>query len=408
MSELKKILLLSAYDAESHRRWRLALAAQFPDIDWVQLSLAPRWFNWRIRGNPLTWALNESEVLNQAFSQIWATSMTDLATLRGLVPSLAAVPTYLYFHENQFAYPLSDHQKLSVHKNSLEPKMVQLYSALAADRLLFNSAYNRDTFLAGVADLLQKMPDEVPRGVAERLGAKAQTLHVPLECDCYLPKLEGSESNVAIEQDPPVLAAERPSLNSRQSPHLNPAIAQRPLEIVWNHRWEYDKGPQQLLEILQMLPSELSLTVHIVGQKFRRSPKEFEYILALLQQNQWLGSWGYVESEAAYRQLLCRSDVVLSTALHDFQGLSVLEAVAAGCIPLVPLRLAYEELFEPHWCYPGEVDSPSASQACAELIQRYCQNVYSDQGLPMAPSLDHLSWRTLSGDYRRLIDNIYL
>lgn len=383
MSDSKKILLLSAYDAESHRRWRLALAAQFPDIEWVQLSLAPRWFNWRIRGNPLSWALNEAQVLNQAFSQIWATSMTDLATLRGLVPSLAAVPTYLYFHENQFDYPLSDHQKHSAQKHSLEPKMVQLYSALAADRLLFNSAYNRDTFIAGVKDLLQKMPDEVPLGVAEQLAAKAQTLPVPLEDHCYSPSPE-----------------------LQPSPHSKPAIPQRPLEIVWNHRWEYDKGPQQLLEVLQMLPPELALKVHIVGQKFRRSPTEFEHILTLLEQNQWLGTWGYVDSEVAYRQLLRQSDVVLSTALHDFQGLSVLEAVAAGCIPLVPLRLAYRELFEPRWCYPGELDSPSALQACAELIQEYCNNVYNEQGLPLAPSLDHLSWRALSSDYRHLIDTV--
>ena len=46
-----------------------------------------------------------------------------------------------------------------------------------------------------------------------------------------------------------------------------------------------------------------------------------------------------------------RCDVVVSTALHDFQGLAVLEAVAAGCIPLLPNRLCYGEWFTDSYLY---------------------------------------------------------
>lgn len=42
--------------------------------------------------------------------------------------------------------------------------MVQLYDALVADRLAFNSAFNRSTFLSGDEDLLKAMPDAVPHG----------------------------------------------------------------------------------------------------------------------------------------------------------------------------------------------------------------------------------------------------
>ena len=43
--------------------------------------------------------------------------------------------------------------------------------ALAAGRLLFNSAFNRDRLLGGLAALLAKMPDAVPDGIVDSLAA---------------------------------------------------------------------------------------------------------------------------------------------------------------------------------------------------------------------------------------------
>ncbi|MDC0414664.1 DUF3524 domain-containing protein, partial [Gammaproteobacteria bacterium] len=106
-----KILLLSAYDAMSHTIWRRRLAAMFPEHEWTQLALPPRHFNWRIRGNSLQWALNEQDALTQDYDLLIATSMVDLASLRGFVPSLSKIPTLLYFHENQFVYPEGNTQR---------------------------------------------------------------------------------------------------------------------------------------------------------------------------------------------------------------------------------------------------------------------------------------------------------
>ena len=70
------------------------------------------------RGNPLSWAVSERAELERDYDLVVATSMVDLATLKGLVPSLANTPSVVYFHENQFAYPLSAEQH-----NSIEPQM---------------------------------------------------------------------------------------------------------------------------------------------------------------------------------------------------------------------------------------------------------------------------------------------
>jgi hypothetical protein len=159
-----RILLLSAYDAESHRYWREGLVAAFAEHDWTVLTLPARYFSWRIRGNSLSWSRQERARLEAGYDLVIATSMVDLATLRGFVPQLAQVPNLVYFHENQFAYPVTSEQNS---RGTVEAQIVNLYSALCADRVLFNSHYNRQTFLSGVARLLKKLPDFVPDDILQ-------------------------------------------------------------------------------------------------------------------------------------------------------------------------------------------------------------------------------------------------
>ncbi|MBW2510173.1 MAG: hypothetical protein JRE81_16205, partial [Deltaproteobacteria bacterium] len=67
-----------------------------------------------------------------------------------------------------------------------------------------------------------------------------------------------------------------------------------------------------------------------------------------------LRHWGYISSRCDYLAALATSDVALSTALHEFQGLAILEAAACGAVPLVPDDLAYREIWPEEWRYSGE------------------------------------------------------
>jgi len=369
-----KILLLSAYHATSHQQWADQLIDGLPEHDWQLLTLPPRHFSWRIRGNSLLWAFGDATLLQQPWDLILATSMVDLSTLRGMVPALCKIPTVVYFHENQFDYPTSGMGR----PFAIEPCLVSLYSALCADRIVFNSDYNRTTFIEGTDILLNKLPDKFPGTIVKQLKQNSSVLPVPVPACFY-------------------------QANTRNHSKTDNTY----FDIVWNHRWEYDKGPDRLLRCLEQLCTQhqhttLHLRFHIVGQQFRQRPEAFEKIKTLLEANGWLGQWGFVASRQRYLELLQASCLVLSTALHDFQGLAVLEASAAGCMPVVPNRLAYPEFIADNCRYASDTANPETeARSAAEMInQRYQQ--WQNRQLELPPFCD-LSWKALKTDYENLL-----
>jgi glycosyltransferase involved in cell wall biosynthesis len=352
----RKVLLLSAYDAVSHRLWRQSLLTMFPEFNWTVLTLPPRHFAWRIRGNSLSWAFNHRGLLTDNHDFLVVTSMVDLTALRGFVPELSRLPTLVYFHENQFAYPIGDRQFVSV-----EPQILNLYTALCADKLVFNSDWNRQSFLNGVRTLLKNMPDHVPARLIERLQ-HAQVLAVPLADELF--------DRTEVKED---------EIRDRKV-----------LNIVWNHRWEYDKGPALLLAIVDaLIAADIRFCLHLLGERFRRSPAEFTEISAKLasfyqHNNIAPGHRDYLAERRDYEQVLRAADVVLSTADHDFQGLSLLEGIACGCTPLAPARLVYPEYLSTEFLYSGSADPAIAAASAVSSLKILANSKLAAEPLPRA------------------------
>jgi hypothetical protein len=133
-----RILLLSPYDAMSHQYWWQGLRDNLTDHEFCVVTLTPRFFSWRFRGNSLSFAFDER--VREAYDLVIATSMTDLSSLRGMCPSLCAIPTIIYFHENQFAYPdntsLADNRSASLERlveRQVERQITSIYTAISAD-----------------------------------------------------------------------------------------------------------------------------------------------------------------------------------------------------------------------------------------------------------------------------------
>jgi len=350
----------------------------FPDWHWQILTMPPRHFSWRVRGNPLFWSVAEAAVLAGEYDLLIATSMVDLATLRGLVPKLATLPTVLYFHENQFDYPRAPAgTKGRGPQALLEAQMVSLYSAMAADRVVFNSRYNQEGFFSGSDALLNKLPDKVPTGIVQALRRKAIVIPVPL-----------SPVSEPVRADASVWGAQQAQMPRRD------------LRLLWVGRFEYDKGGEQLLLCLRALESRgLCYQLAVVGQQFRSSPAAFSTIENEFQHR--LVQFGYLESRRQYLATLAAADIVLSTALHEFQGLAVLEAVAAGALPAVPADLVYPEILPARNCYRTYPDEPGRQAgAAADLIVDLAGQL--EEGVADLPDVTRFSTVSLAPQYREL------
>ncbi|MCO7226944.1 DUF3524 domain-containing protein [Pleionea sp. CnH1-48] len=360
---MKKLLLLSAYDTPSHQYWRKGLKKHLHDYGWTQLALPARYFAWRTRGNSLSWGLGEYPELEQNYDAIIATSMVDITALRGFRPHLGQCPLLVYFHENQFDYPTSAHQS-----DDIQIKLTSIYNALCADQILFNSKYNYQTFVDGAKKLLKKMPDCKPNGLIDNIQQKAEVLPVPLDLDAL--------------QEP------------------MPYQAQTPLDIVWNHRWEYDKNPEAFFAALHILKEQsIPFSLRILGQSFRHSPAIFEQAREAFAEH--IIVWGYAERKD-YWHHLSQANVVVSSSLHDFQGLALQEAIAYGAMPIAPARVAYPEYLPPDCLYLDQPENDAALLA-EKLVTLYQQGLE----LPSNPVSSYL-WQNQQSAYsqkiRQLVD----
>lgn len=350
MSKAKpRLLIISAYHAQSHDYWAQQLLSQLTEFDSQLISLPPRYFAWRMGGNALSLATEFADVLAQPFDCVLATSMVDLATLKGLCPMLAQTRLVLYCHENQFEYPVANHSnnshsdnkvKLRSQSNSnrLNAQMRSIFSALAADTVVFNSQFNRDTFFAGCADLLDKMPDFSP-DVSATLQAKSNVIGIPLSTDLFQ-SINVQPAKVKIEP-------------------------RQVLRIAWVARWEYDKGMDQLLAIADgCAENNIALEWLLLGQQFRQLPASAQQLLERHQAT--IVHAGFVEKRQDYLNLLSSAQVVLSTSQHEFYGIAMLEAVACGCWPILPKQQVYPYL------YPEKHLYCSVGEALAKIKAIYC------------------------------------
>lgn len=353
MSRKPRILLLSAYQSISQKHWCDFLCNQLPEFDWTLCELPPRFFAWRLRGNPLSFLNKYPELVDSRFDAVIATSTVDLSVIKSLAPVINRCPSALYFHENQFAYPKSNQPQ-----QLLDLQMVNLYSAMSADNLWFNSEYNADTFYSGVDNLLKKMPDFAPKALSSTLKTKAIQLPVPI-------------SSPAHGQD-----------------------FRNPNWIIWNHRWEWDKGPELLAAIVAKsthLPYQFVLT----GQQFRTKPSALQQLLAEFPDK--VVHAGYVENREEYQSWLRQCGIVLSTADHEFQGIAVLEAIAHGCTPLLPSRLSYPELVSDEFLYSANNDLNQQADAAVDKLTAWLTD------RPSAPDVSHYFETNLVEPYRNAI-----
>ncbi len=311
-----KILVLEPYYGGSHKTFLDGLQFHLP-FDFMLLTLPARKWKWRMRLAAPFYADKITTLFNETIiDAVFCSSFVDVATLRSLLPApVNQLPFYTYFHENQFAYPVRKEDERDFHFG-----LTNLTTVLASDKVAFSTGYNMQTFLKGVEKILKMCPDMKLEGVMKKIEAKVSILN---------PGIDFSQIDNAAQ--------------SKRKSSRTPVI-------VWNHRWEHDKNPTDFFNTLFELDANASdFRLIVLGQSFRRKPQIFSVAQDKLKHK--ILHYGYVESRDEYARLLAQGDIVVSTARHEFYGISVIEAVRAGCIPLLPNSLSYPELFPAQYLY---------------------------------------------------------
>lgn len=311
------ITLLSPYHGGSHQAWAEGYQ-QYSRYTVTLLTLPDRFWKWRMHGGAVTLARRFLDS-DQRPDLLLATDMLDLTTFLALTrPYTYQIPVALYMHENQLTYPLpadgnTGPMRRQLGERDLHYAFINYASMLTADRILFNSRYHHDSFFAALLPFLRHFPEYNELETVDELRAKSQVLPV------------GIQLQHLASAPPP-------------SPH---PVAAPPL-ILWNQRWEYDKNPADFFRALYKLADEsVPFRVALCGQQFGKRPAEFDEAMTRLGDR--IIHTGYAP-EAAYQRLLWEAAVTVSTAHHEFFGISILEAIYCQTFPILPARLSYPEL----------------------------------------------------------------
>ncbi|KAJ8393779.1 hypothetical protein AAFF_G00056940 [Aldrovandia affinis] len=363
---LMSVLLVEAFYGGSHKQLIDLLRDDLEGC--VAYTLPAKKWHWRARTAAVYFM--QTIPASASYRVLFASSVLNLAELAGLRPDLARLKKVLYFHENQLVYPVRKSQQ-----RDFQYGYNQVLSCLVADVVAFNSAFNMESFLTSIATFMKRIPDHRPRDLEALIRPKCRVLHFPIrfphvkrssppheaavcaEESTHSQSPGGDQASGAVKRSLP-----KPDVAEDDEEHaeLGPcdtggacdggANQQRPLHIVWPHRWEHDKGPEVFFQtLLRLKETGLLFELSVLGETFTEVPDVFAK--AREELDAYVSHWGYAPSKDDYIKVLCQADVVVSTAQHEFFGVAMLEAVHCGCYPLCPKALVYPEIFPAEYLY---------------------------------------------------------
>ncbi len=330
-----------------------------------------RFWKWRMHGSAVTLA---EQFLNLTITPdlIIASDMCELSLFQALTKKITHnIPFVVYFHESQLTYPFHDLDTDKINKRDHHYSFINISSALSADKVIFNSYYHQDEFLRQSKLLLSSMPDFQELASVNKIQSKSSVLPIGIDFKKF---------------------------DQIQSDELN----KYPL-ILWNHRWEYDKNPDDFFHILLSLKQKgVKFNLCVLGEHGKKYPEIFDKIKLSLAEE--IVHWGTVSSTNEYIRWLKRSDILPVTSNQDFFGISIVEAIYCQCYPLLPDRLSYREHI------PEELQKNVLYSSYDKLLTAL--EAVSNEGpkksdlLAMSDFVRKYDWVELMKEYNNLFQNI--
>ncbi|MCP3993063.1 MAG: DUF3524 domain-containing protein [Actinomycetia bacterium] len=372
-----RILLIEPWLDGSHRQW--AEGYQRASNHEVHvIGLPGRLWRWRLRGGAVPLAAEVIDWIDRHGQPdvVVISGLVDGAHLLGLARrQLGATPVAVYQHESQLVYPTTS-------GSDQEAALRNWLSWCAADVVLFNSEYHRDAVAERLPAFVAQLPDQSHRPFVEPVLARFEVLPVGLDLG---PLLNTSSASAATSTVGGVVAEDE-------------GLDRGP-RVLWPHRWEADKDPAAFERALVKLeaagqPFELILagadpsggSTQAVEARHRLVARFGSRVVAV-------GPFPVDE----YRRLVTSADVVASCAHQENFGIGVVEAVAAGCVPLLPNRLSYPEIIPRRWHSSVLYEPGQFGTALVECLAELDQRRRATAGL--AAEMARFDWAVMADCY---------
>jgi glycosyltransferase involved in cell wall biosynthesis len=332
------------------------------DVDIVAMP-GENW-RWRMLGAALY--IVDKVPLLEKYDGIIVTDLFNLADFKALAGSLCP-PVLAYFHENQLTYPQPPGDK-----GAFQLGIINITTALVADMVVFNSKMHKDAFLNAVPEFLKRGHDWEPKRIADKIREKADVLYPGI--------------TLPFDRD---VDAEK---------HTNPPL------IIWNHRWEFDKNCEMFFSVLEKIDNMgLDFNLAIMGENFGRIPEEFKEAEKKFKEK--ILQFGYLPLREEYEKWLKRGGIIISTAIQENFGISVIEAMLMGCVPLLPDRLSYPEIlpeeFHEHFLYKNRND---LIEKLFLIISDYKR--YEEIQSMLAKKMTSFLWENVISGYDRALERL--
>ncbi|XP_044525827.1 glycosyltransferase-like domain-containing protein 1 isoform X2 [Gracilinanus agilis] len=165
-------LIIEAFYGGSHKQLVDLLQEEIEDC--VLYTLPAKKWHWRARTSALYFSQNVP--VSDNYRILFASSVLNLTELTALRPDLGKLKKVLYFHENQLVYPVQKCQE-----RDFQYGYNQILSCLVADVVVFNSAFNMESFLTSIGKFMKLIPDHRPKNLESIIRPKCQVLYFPIK-----------------------------------------------------------------------------------------------------------------------------------------------------------------------------------------------------------------------------------